>query len=237
MEFYEHYDGPMFERLTTIHNLVISNKVFTKLLTYLYYPSPYCFDVIPLKSISDIYDIFLGYHLIEDTKGNLSNSLKSEFKKSNGAVTTPMQLVTDTITATLCKNRLNSMTVNDILSITMLDPACGSGVFLAGMYDYLEGAVISKIKEDPSSFSQEYYKIIDGEPVLNINGKKHLVSSCLFGIDINQESVEVAKLSLSLKIIDGYNMQSYDQVGLYGSRILNGVGENIKCGNTLVSSD
>lgn len=237
MEFYEHYDGPMFERLTTIHNLVISNEVFSKLLTYLYYPSPYCFDVIPLKSISDIYDIFLGYHLMEDRKGNLSNSLKSEFKKSNGAVTTPMQLVIDTLTATLCKNRFDSMTVNDILSITMLDPACGSGVFLAGMYDYLEGAVINKIKENSTSLSQEFYEIIDGEPVLNINGKKHLVSSCLFGIDINQESVEVAKLSLSLKIIDGYNMQSYDQVGLYGSRILNGVGENIKCGNTLVSSD
>lgn len=133
MEFYEHYDGPLFERLTAIHNLVISNEVFSKLLTYLYYPSPYCFDVIPLKSISDIYDIFLGYHLIEDMKGNLSNSLKSEFKKSNGAVTTPMQLVIDTITATLCKKRLDSMTTNDILSITMLDPACGSGVFLAGI--------------------------------------------------------------------------------------------------------
>lgn len=237
MEFYEHYDGPMFERLTAIHNLHISNDVFSKLLTYLYYPSPYCFDVIPLKSISDIYDIFLGYHLVEDTNGNLSNSLKSEFKKSNGAVTTPMSLVTDTITATLCKNRLDNMTVNDILSITMLDPACGSGVFLAGMYDYLEGAVINIIKENPTSLSQEYYKIIDGEPILNIKGKKHIVSSCLFGIDINQESVEVAKLSLSLKIIDGYSMQSYDQVGLYGSKILNGVGENIKCGNTLVSSD
>lgn len=237
MEFYEHYDGPMFERLTAIHNLVISNDVFSKLLTYLYYPSPYCFDVIPLKSISDIYDIFLGYHLVEDTNGNLSNSLKPEFKKSNGAVTTPMSLVTDTIAATLCKNRLDSMAVNDILSITMLDPACGSGVFLAGMYDYLEGIVINKIKENPTILSQEYYKIIDGEPVLTLNGKKHIVSSCLFGIDINQESVEVAKLSLSLKIIDGYNMQSYDQVGLYGSKILNGVGENIKCGNTLVSSD
>ena len=103
------------------------------------------------KSISDIYDIFLGYHLVEDTNGNLSNSLKSEFKKSNGAVTTPMSLVTDTITATLCKNRLDNMTVNDILSITMLDPACGSGVFLAGMYDYLEGAVINIIKENPTS--------------------------------------------------------------------------------------
>ncbi len=73
-------------------------------------------------------------------------------------MTTPMQLVTDTITATLCKNRLNSMTVNDILSITMLDPACGSGVFLAGMYDYLEGAVISKIKEDPPLLAKSIIK-------------------------------------------------------------------------------
>jgi len=165
MEFYEHYDGHMFERLTAIHNLHISNDVFSKLLTYLYYPSPYCFDVIPLKSISDIYDIFLGYHLVEDTNGNLSNSLKSEFKKSNGAVTTPMSLVTDTITATICKNRLDNMTVNDILSITMLDPACGSGVFLGGMYEYLEGAVIKKLKEiERRRFSEEQDALIHIPP-------------------------------------------------------------------------
>lgn len=237
MEFYEHYDGPMFERLAAIHNLKISNDVFSKLLTYLYYPSPYCFDVIPLKSISDIYDLFLGYHLIENEDGNLINSLKSEFKKSNGAVTTPMPLVRDTIEATLCKDCFDSMTIDELLSVTMLDPACGSGVFLAGIFDYIEETVIGKLKESPTALSQKYYSIIDGEPVLNINGKKHIVSSCLFGIDINQESVEVAKLSLSLKIIDGYSIQSYDKVGLYGSKILNGVGENIKCGNTLVSSE
>ncbi|MCM1142755.1 MAG: BREX-1 system adenine-specific DNA-methyltransferase PglX, partial [Muribaculum sp.] len=237
LDFYEHYDGPMFERLMAIHNLEISNDIFAKLLTYLYYPSPYCFDVIPLKSISDIYDIFLGYHLIEGANGNLSNALKSEFKKSNGAVTTPMPLVKDTINATLRKERFDAMSVNDILTITMLDPACGSGVFLAGMYDYIEAVILEKIKDDPTSLGQEFYKIIDGEPVLNIYGKKHIVSSCLFGIDINQESVEVAKLSLSLKIIDGYNLESYDQVGLYGSKILNGVGENVKCGNTLVSPE
>lgn len=237
LNFYEHYDGPMFERLMAIHNLEISNQIFAKLLTYLYYPSPYCFDVIPLKSISDIYDIFLGYHLIEGENGDLSNALKSEFKKSNGAVTTPMPLVMDTINATIPKERFDGMSVSDILSVTMLDPACGSGVFLAGMYDYIEAVIIEKIKTNPHALSDELYKIIDGEPVLNIYGKKHIVSSCLFGIDINQESVEVAKLSLSLKIIDGYRIDSYDQVGLYGSKILNGVGENVKCGNTLVSSE
>lgn len=237
LEFYEHYDGPMFERLRAIHNLEISNEVFAKFLTYLYYPSPYCFDVIPLKSISDIYDIFLGYHLVKDANGNLHNTLKSEFKKSNGAVTTPTPLVMDTINATLSMDRFNAMTVDNILSITMLDPACGSGVFLAGMFDFLESVIIEKIKENPNAISEKFYKIIDGEPILNISGKKYIVSSCLFGIDINQESVEVAKLSLSLKIIDGYSIESYDQVGLYGSKILNGVGENVKCGNTLVSSD
>ncbi|MDE6796123.1 MAG: N-6 DNA methylase, partial [Muribaculaceae bacterium] len=237
LNFYEHYDGPMFERLIAIHNLEISNEIFAKLLTYLYYPSPYCFDVIPLKSISDIYEIFLGYHLIEGENGNLSNAIKSEFKKSNGAITTPMHLVMDTINATLLKDRFESMSVNDILAITMLDPACGSGVFLAGMYDFIEAIIIEKIKTDPNALSSSLYKVIDGEPVLNIYGKKHIVSSCLFGIDINQESVEVAKLSLSLKIIDGYSMDAYDQVGLYGSKILNGVGENVKCGNTLVSPE
>lgn len=237
LNFYEHYDGPMFERLMTIHNLEISNEIFAKLLTYLYYPSPYCFDVIPLKSISDIYDIFLGYHLVEGEDGNLSNAIKSEFKKSNGAITTPMTLVMDTINSTLSKDQFDAMSVNDILSITMLDPACGSGVFLAGMYDFIEAVIIEKIKIDPNALSNDLYKIIDGEPILNIHGKKQIVSSCLFGIDINQESVEVAKLSLSLKIIDGYSVDSYDQVGLYGSKILNGVGENVKCGNTLVSSE
>ncbi|MBD5271769.1 MAG: N-6 DNA methylase [Bacteroides sp.] len=237
LNFYEHYDGPLFERLTAIHKLEISNEAFNKLLTYLYYPSPYCFDVIPLKSISDIYDIFLGYHLVEGENGNLFNAIKSEFKKSNGAITTPMPLVMDTINATLSKDRFEAMSVNDILTLTMLDPACGSGIFLAGMYDFIEAIIIKKIKSDPSALSNNLYKTINGEPVLNIYGKKHIVSSCLFGIDINQESVEVAKLSLSLKIIDGYSMDSYDQVGLYGSKILNGIGENIKCGNTLVSPE
>lgn len=237
LNFYEHYDGPMFERLMAIHNLEISNEIFAKLLTYLYYPSPYCFDVIPLKSISDIYDIFLGYHLVEGGNGNLFNAVKSEFKKSNGAITTPMPLVRDTINATLPKARFDAMSVDEILTITMLDPACGSGVFLAGMYDFIEAVILEKIKVDSNAISHDLYNIIDGEPVLNIYGKKHIVSSCLFGIDINQESVEVAKLSLSLKIIDGYSVDSYDQVGLYGSKILNGVGENVKCGNTLVSSE
>lgn len=237
LNFYVHYDGPMFERLLAIHNLAISNDVFAELLTYLYYPSPYCFDVIPLKSISDNYDIFLGYHLVETSDGHLINALKSEFKKSNGAVTTPMPLVMDTIEATIGMERFDKMSVEEILHLTMLDPACGSGVFLAGLYDFIEAAILKKVKETPQSLSTEFYNIIDGEPVLNIHGKKHIVSSCLFGIDINQESVEVAKLSLSLKIIDGYNPASYDQVGLYGSKILNGVGENIKCGNTLVSPE
>ncbi len=236
LTFYEHYDGPMFERIDVIHRLVIGNEVFDELLTYLYYPSPYCFDVIPLKSISDIYDLFLGYHL-EEKDGRLCNVLKSEFQKSNGAVTTPMSLVEATINATLPADRLAQMGVEDVMGTAILDPACGSGVFLVGVFDLLLRKITEEIKANPGCVDSQYYSIINCEPVLNLYGKKLIVSQCLYGIDINQESVEVAKLSLSLKIIDGYELQDYDVVGLYGSKILDGVGVNIKCGNTLVGSD
>ena len=108
IDFYEHYDGPMFARIRHIQDLIIDNAVFDDLLSYLYYPSPYCFDVIPLKSISDIYDLFLGYHLEYDDSGILENVLKSEFRKSNGAVTTPEHIVHNTIDSTVPSEYLHS---------------------------------------------------------------------------------------------------------------------------------
>ena len=64
VDFYNHYDGPLFDRIDSIHNLNIDNDIFTSLLEYLYYPSPYRFDVIPTKLLSDIYEIFLSKRLI-----------------------------------------------------------------------------------------------------------------------------------------------------------------------------
>ena len=44
-------------------------------------------------------------------------------------------------------------------------------------------------------------------------------------------------MSLSLKLIDDYAPKDFGIVGLYGSQILKGIGENIRCGNSLVGAD
>lgn len=80
LNFYNHYDGPMFSRIAELQGLSIDNEVFKQLLNYLYYPSPYRFDVIPLKTLSDMYDTFLGYKLAI-RNGMIVNELKPEYKK------------------------------------------------------------------------------------------------------------------------------------------------------------
>lgn len=237
IDFYEHYDGPMFARIRDIQNLNIDNTVFNDLLSYLYYPSPYCFDVIPLKSISDIYDLFLGYHLEYDDRGILRNVLKSEFRKSNGAVTTPEHIVHNTIDSTVPSEYLESLTNQQILNLKFLDPACGSGVFLISIYDHLATQIESNLEKRNDLLPQRYLYEKGGKKYLNLEGRKLVVNQCLYGVDINPECVEVTKLSLSLKTIEGFDPGDFNNVGLYGSRILHGVGVNIKCGNSLVESD
>lgn len=236
-DFYEHYDGPMFARIRQIHDLSIDNAVFSQLLSLLYYPSPYCFDVIPLRSISNIYDLFLGYHLEFDASGQLKNVLKSEFRKSNGAVTTPEPVVDNTIRSTLPPDFLQSLTNEQILHLRFLDPACGSGVFLVSIYDQLVTQIENNTAKRENNLPNQYLYEKDGRRLLNLEGRKLIINQCLYGVDINQECVEVAKLSLSLKIIDGFNPTDFNAVGLHGSQILQGVGVNIKCGNSIVEPD
>ena len=115
----------------------------------------------------------------------------------------------------------------------ILDPACGSGVFLASLYDYIATQIETNIVEKQDILPNKYTYEKDGKKYLNLNGRKLIINQCLYGVDINQECVEVAKLSLSLKIIDGYEPCDFNNAGLYGVQILHGVGVNIKCGNSM----
>ena len=234
-DFYDHYDGPMFKKIPPLQNIVIGNDVFVDFVRNLYYPSPYRFDVIPLKSLSDIYDLFLGYQLVV-RNGNVTDELKSEFKKSNGAVTTPESLVSRVINSTLPDTYLSNLGVDELLNLKIADIACGSGVFLAGIYDHLASCLENKIANG-GIVDNGFYAKIDGKIKLTIDGRKAIINNCIYGIDINPEAVEVAKLSLSLKVIDDYAPKEFNAVGILGSQILKGVGANIKCGNSLVGPD
>ncbi|MFN8429785.1 MAG: N-6 DNA methylase [Spirosomataceae bacterium] len=235
-DFYDHYDGPLFDRIDEIHQLTLADDIFSEFLAFLYYPSPYRFDVIPTKLLSDVYEIFLSKKLLING-AIVEDALKPEYSKSKGAVSTPQFIVEDIIKRTLSEETILQNGIKSLLNTKSIDIACGSGVFLIGLFEYFEQLIIQYQISYPDIKFNTFFADTGGNLVLTLKGKQALIHHCIYGVDIDPEAVEVAKMSLALKIIDNedYTYAS-EQIGLFGKQILNGVGSNIRCGNSLVDS-
>jgi hypothetical protein len=66
--------------------------------------------------------------------------------------------------------------------------------------------------------------------------RKRILLTHIYGVDIDSQAVEVTKLSLFLKVLEGETAQSV-QRELIHERVLPDLGDNIKCGNSLIASD
>ncbi|MBL4559964.1 MAG: Eco57I restriction-modification methylase domain-containing protein [Labilibaculum sp.] len=103
---------------------------------------------------------------------------------------------------------------NYLLSISILDPACGSGAFLNQAIDFL-------IKEH--QHIDELQASIQKRPMALQDIENTILEKNIYGVDLNQESVEIAKLSLWLRTAQP-------------RRKLTTLNNNIKCGNSLIDS-
>lgn len=99
-----------------------------------------------------------------------------------------------------------------LLQITICDPACGSGAFLNQALEFL-------IAEH--QYIDELQAKLFGDAMVLSKVENAILENNLFGVDINEESVEIAKLSLWLRTA---------QKG----RKLTSLNDNIKCGNSLI---
>jgi type I restriction-modification system DNA methylase subunit len=99
-----------------------------------------------------------------------------------------------------------------LLQLTVVDPACGSGAFLNEALNYL-------IAEH--QYLDELETKLMGGGFVFPNVENSILENNLFGVDINNESVEIAKLSLWLRTAQP-------------NRKLNNLSNNIKCGNSLI---
>ena len=99
--------------------------------------------------------------------------------------------------------------------MTILDPACGSGAFLNQALDFL----ITEHRKIDDLRAQVF-----GSALVFSDITTDILEKNIYGVDLNEESVEIAKLSLWLRTA---------QKG----RKLNKLNNNIKCGNSLIDAN
>src|SRR4030067_3019065 len=126
-----------------------------------------------------------------------------------------------------------------ISKIRILDPACGSGSFLLGAYQYLLDYHRDWYQKDGAQkHTKEIYQGQGGQWYLTTQEKKRILLNNIYGVDIDPQAVEVTKLSLLLKVLEGENQDTLEkQMKLFKERALPDLGSNIKCGNSLIGPD
>jgi type I restriction-modification system DNA methylase subunit len=123
--------------------------------------------------------------------------------------------------------------------LRIVDPACGSGSFLIGAYQYLLDWHRDRYVEDGTAkWKDRLYEGRGGQYHLTIDEKKRILLNNIHGVDIDPQAVEVTKLSLLLKVLEGESEASLaTQLRMFQERALPDLDENIKCGNSLIGSD
>ncbi len=77
-----------------------------------------------------------------------------------------------------------------------------------------------------------------GEWRLTTAERKRILLNNIYGVDIDRQAVEVTKLSLLLKVLEGENDETISkQLKLFQERALPDLSNNIKCGNSLIGWD
>ena len=153
---------------------------------------------------------YITKYIVENTVGRLCADKKAELQIDEQEYFADRRRNKDTKIKLL--KRLNDYR-QWLLQITICDPACGSGAFL--------NAALQFLIQEHRLIDEMDAKITDS-PMVIPNVENSILENNLFGVDINEESVEIARLSLWLRTARPH-------------RKLNSLNQNIKCGNSLIS--
>jgi len=142
--------------------------------------------------------------------------------------------------------------------MTVLDPACGSGSFLIGAYQkLLDWHRDWYVNDGPKKHKERIYQVVPAGSDrihavrpdesghyeqaayrLTTAERKRILLSHIYGVDIDPQAVEVTKLSLLLKVLEGENQETLNrQLKMFHERALPDLAANIKCGNSLIGPD
>ena len=238
------YNGGLFKPDSTLDRIEISDEL---LYTHTLKLSNYDFDSqIDVNILGHIFENSLNEieSVNSEIEGGEFDKQKSKRKK-DGVFYTPKYItkyIVENTVGKLCEEKKTELGFNEedyyksrkgrkketltkliqildtyrewLLQLTICDPACGSGAFLNQALDFLikEHTYIDELKTN----------LLGGSLVLS-DIENTILENNIFGVDLNEESVEIAKLSLWLRTAQP-------------RRKLNNLNSNIKCGNSLIES-
>jgi hypothetical protein len=224
--------------------LDVDDAALKSIIRRLYYPeSPYEFTVVSADILGSVYERFLG-KIITLTPGHRAKvEEKPEVRKAGGVYYTPTYIVDYIVEQTVGKLLESAKTPREAAKLTILDPACGSGSFLLGAYQFLLDWHLKWYTDNaPENWSKGKKATLrpgpDGQWRLTINERKRILLDNIHGVDIDYQAVEVTKLSLLLKVLEGETAESLGGLWTHShERALPDLGRNIQCGNSLIGTD
>ncbi len=228
--------------------ITIDNKVIKSIISELYYPiSPYEFSVLSVEILGSAYEQFLGKQITLSKNGKAVIEEKPEVRKAGGVYYTPQYIVDYIVENTIGKlidgSTGSPLTPKEVSKIKIADPACGSGSFLIGAYQFLldwhkDYYIQLKMKNGQLKVKGRKDDVLTPAGELTTAEKKRILLNNIYGVDLDSNAVEVTKLSLLLKCMEGETKETIEaQTKLFHDRILPTLDNNIKSGNSLIDLD
>src|SRR6266516_4139981 len=240
-QVYEQFLGKVI-RLTEGHQAKVEEKPEVKKAGGVYYTPTYIVDYIVRNTVGKLLEEAMGSAIVPVAASGVppeasqsvaqadAEGSRRDAAKSARDARAPL----DARSATRILNRVSKLRV--------LDPACGSGSFLLGAYEFLlKWHLDFYSRHDPVKWAKGNKPVLvqtSGGWRLTIAERKRILLDTIYGVDTDSQAVETTKLSLLLKVLEGETQQSLQPVlRMFQERALSDLGDNIKCGNSLIGPD
>src|SRR3989344_5273795 len=120
---------------------------------------------------------------------------------------------------------IKDKTIDEILDVNIVDPACGSGSFLLRAFQEVCNQIEERLKKGERAKTSTF--TFYNENRLSLSQKVTILTNCIYGVDLDEKAIELAQLNLLLRILE-------DETPSAHKHLLPNLRENIKCGNSLI---
>ncbi len=206
----------------------IADAPLRSIVADLYLPSgAHLFAAAPADLLGAVHERFLAKRLVVAPSGGIGLEPKREIRRRTGIFYTPGRIVRYMVKAAIGR-WIDEHRADDLRSIRICDPACGSGAFLVAAYLFLLEAHVRRYARRRDLAARYLVDRGDGVPALALSERRRILRDCIFGIDVDPVAVAIARSSLLLAMLEGEPPDG-------GGGPLPDLANNLLCANSLLA--